>query len=572
MNVITLLAAASTHHQHHHHRSEHPAVPATPLGSPDALHHFAATLTAVSCGVLAAGLLGALLGYLIHRDGRYRPEVAIAGCALVAGPLALLVGVIVGHQVSALLGAAVVLVTALVIAVRLDHADRRAGNDRRRRAVRRLSFVGLLRAAYVTQTSATAAPRANEIVMGRTQTRIVKLTRGWDSGRHVAVLGAPGSGKSTTIAAMLEQHVRGVDGRRHGAVVVDPKGDPTIAEAARSAAEAAGAPFLQFTPQGGLVYDVLAGGDVDRRTDKLLAAEEWTEPHYLAGATTYLREVMRTMDVTGAHPTLTKVLALMDLDRHEALAAKAGPQYAEQLDHYIAGLSPRQRADLGGLRDRIAALGRSDMAAWLDPDRNPAAPRLDLGAAVQAGAVVLFRLQADDYPMLSKKLAAAIVLDLIAVAQRHQNFPAPTFVAIDEFGAIESDLVLRLLARARAAGFSVALAAQTLADFSAASPDGSMATRVIGNLNAIVVGRLNDATEAETIARLAGTKDSWETTQRTNLLLPSNEGTRTLGRDFLIHPDQIKTLTRGQAAVISLDPIPGRRRAQITDIRPPRLA
>jgi hypothetical protein len=36
-----------------------------------------------------------------------------------------------------------------------------------------------------------------------------------------------------------------------------------------------------------------------------------------------------------------------------------------------------------------------------------------------------------------------------------------------------------------------------------------MATRVIGNLNALVVGRLNDAAEAEWIAQIAGTKDSW---------------------------------------------------------------
>ena len=332
------------------------------------------------------------------------------------------------------------------------------------------------------------------------------------------------------------------------------------------------APFIEFTPQPGAVDDVLAGGDVDRRTDKILAAEEWTEPHYLAGATTYLREVMRTLEATGTHATLSKVLALMDPDCLEAHAAKAGPAYANQLGDYIAVLTPRQKGDLSGLRDRIAALGRSDMAAWLDPDRNPAAPRLNLAAAVQSGAVVLFTLQADDYPMLSKKLAAAIVLDLIAIAQRHQTRPVPTFVAIDEFGAIDSDLVLRLLARARGAGFSVALAAQTLADFSAASPDGSMATRVIGNLNALIVGRLNDAAEAEWIAQVAGTKDSWTTTQRTNLLIPANEGTRTLDRDFIVHPDQIKTLRRGEAAVIGLDPIAGQRRVEITRVRTPRLA
>jgi conjugal transfer pilus assembly protein TraD len=260
-------------------------------------------------------------------------------------------------------------------------------------------------------------------------------------------------------------------------------------------------------------------------------------------------------------------MALMDPDEHENTAAEAGPHYANQLGNYIKSLTPRQRGDLSGLRDRIAALGRSDMAAWLDPDRKPDARRLNLAEAIERKAVVLFTLQADDYPMLSKKLAAAIVLDLIAVAQRHQADPVPTFVAIDEFGAIDSDLVLRLLARARAAGFSVTLAAQALADFSATSPE--MATRVIGNLNALIVGRLNDAAEAETIAASVGTQDSWTNTQQTDLILPTGAGTRTLDRDFRIHPDQIKTLRRGEAAVIALDPIKGQDRVEITDVRPP---
>lgn len=565
-NTMTLLAATSSNH-HTTTTTTDPMV-----GDPDALPnllHYAAFAT---LSLLVLLVLGMVIGWLFHRDGRYRPEVA----AVIVAPLAAfsgwVLGLILAHPKLCVAAALPVLAGVVVTSIRLHQGDRRAGKDRRRRAENRLGLIGVWRAVQTAKEIGTAQPAHDEIIVGHTSTRIVKLVRGWSSGRHVGVLGAPGSGKSTTMAAMLEQHVCGTDGVRHGAVLVDPKGDPAIRKAARAAAQTAGAPFIEFTPQGGVVYDVLAGGDVDRRTDKILAAEEWTEPHYLAGATTYLREVMRTLEATGTHATLSKVLALMDPDCLEAHAAKAGPAYASELGDYLATLTPRQKGDLSGLRDRIAALGRSDMAAWLDPDRNPAAPRLNLAAAVQSGAVVLFTLQADDYPMLSKKLAAAIVLDLIAIAQRHQTRPVPTFVAIDEFGAIDSDLVLRLLARARGAGFSVALAAQTLADFSAASPDGSMATRVIGNLNALIVGRLNDAAEAELIAQVAGTKDSWTTTQRTTLLLPANEGTRTLDRDFIVHPDQIKTLRRGEAAVIGLDPIDGQRRVEITRVRTPRLA
>jgi hypothetical protein len=571
MNITTLLAAASGHHKPHTTTTSDDLTAGLVGGGPERLHEIGRTLAYVTGTLAVAMLVGSLVGYLIHRRGRLRPEVGAAAVAVVVGPLGGIASALAGHPVIGLVASGVLVLCTFATGFRLDHADRRAGEDHRRRAERRLSVIGLIRKRRITKAIETAKPHPNEIIVGRTPTRIVKLDRGWSSGRHTGVLGAPGSGKSTTIAALLEQHVRGWEELHHGAVIIDPKGDPTIRQAARAAAEASGAPFYEFTPRGGLVYDVLAGGDVDRRTDKILAAEEWTEPHYLAGATTYLREVMRTLEATKTHPTLTKVLALMDPDKHENHAAKAGPEYDKQLGGYIKSLTPRQRGDLVGLRDRIAALGRSDMAAWLDPDRNPDAPRLDLADAVRNSSVVLFTLQADDYPMLSKKLAAAIVLDLVAIAQARQVRPIPTFVAIDEFGAIDNDLVMRLLSRARGAGFSVCLAAQTLADFSAASPDGSLATRVIGNLNAMIVGRLNDATEAEWIANVAGTKDR-TTTQKTNLILPANEGTRTLGRDYLVHPDKIKTLRRGEAAVIGLDPVPGQERVEITTVRTPRLA
>jgi hypothetical protein len=568
LNITTLLAATTGHHHKHH------AKATTNKETPGLLlSHHAASAVPYICGALVVSvLLGLLIGRSFHRAGRLRPEVAATAVSIVALPLGAGVGGRVGYEPIGLAAAVLLVVATLAMAYRLHKEDERAGKDRRRRAEGRLSFLGVLRAVWIARTITTAVPSHNEIIVGHTTTQIIKLERGWTSGRHTGVLGAPGSGKSTTIAALLEQHVCGWNELHHGAVIIDPKGDPAIRRAARAAAEAAGTPFYEFTPQGGVVYDVLAGGDVDRRTDKILAAEEWTEPHYLAGATTYLREVMRTLEATNHHPTLSKVMALMDPDEHENVAAQAGPEYAKQLGDYIKTLTPRQRGDLSGLRDRIAALGRSDMAAWLDPDRNPTAPRLDLAEAVRTSSVVLFTLQADDYPMLSKKLAAAIVLDLIAIAQRRQVRPIPTFVAIDEFGAIDSDLVLRLLSRARGAGFSVTLAAQTIADFDAASPDGSMATRVIGNLNAMIVGRLNAATEAEHIAEVVGTRDSWTTTQRTNLIFPANEGTRTLDRDFMVHPDQIKTLRRGQAAVITLDPISDQRRVEVATVRTPRLA
>ena len=59
-----------------------------------------------------------------------------------------------------------------------------------------------------------------------------------------------------------------------------------------------------------------------------------------------------------------------------------------------------------------------------------------------------------------------------------------TFVCVDEFGALEASALERLFARGRAAGFSVALGTQTLADLSAAGP--AVRERVGATVSALI--------------------------------------------------------------------------------------
>jgi hypothetical protein len=60
---------------------------------------------------------------------------------------------------------------------------------------------------------------------------------------------------------------------------------------------------------------------------------------------------------------------------------------------------------------------------------------------------------------------------------------------------------------------------------------------------------------AETVAGVIGTRGAWTTTERTETFLgarsPSGAGTRTRTREFVIHPDTIKHLPTGTAAVTS---------------------
>jgi conjugal transfer pilus assembly protein TraD len=145
-------------------------------------------------------------------------------------------------------------------------------------------------------------------------------------------------------------------------------------------------------------------------------------------------------------------------------------------------------------------------------------PALDLLDAVRARAVSYFRLESDRLPLLSRMLAAAIVGDLLTVAASCQSAPVPTIVAIDEFSAIAPDGVARLFGRARAAGFSLLLATQELADLRAAAPE--LLEQVLGNVETVVAHRQSVPDSAELIARIAGTRPAWSSTEQLDARRP----------------------------------------------------
>lgn len=370
----------------------------------------------------------------------------------------------------------------------------------------------------------------------------VEIPLGGTSGSHILIVGATGSGKTVTQALV----VAGAVARGHGAVIVDPKGDPLLRERAREAASIAGRPFIEWTPAGPTAYNPYAHGSPGEIADKALAGERYSEPHYLRQAQRYLGHAARALAGAGETATPARLMELMDPRRLELLARSLPDEtHARRLFDYLDMLDARQRAGLAGTRDRLAILAESELAPWLSPQVG--APALDLLDAVRSGAVTYFALEADRLPLLARMLAAAIVGDLLTIAAGCQAAPVPTLVAIDEFSAIAPEGVARLFGRARAAGFSLLLATQELADLRAAAPE--LLEQVLGNVEAVVAHRQSVPDSAELVARIAGTRLGWSSTEQLEHALPTGRSSRSRAREFAIHPDAIRTLPRGSAAV-----------------------
>ncbi len=379
----------------------------------------------------------------------------------------------------------------------------------------------------------------------------VRIPFGRSTGRHSFIVGKTGSGKTVTQAYLAKQHI--LAGK--GAIVVDPKGDDLMRDVLQESAAAAGKAFYEWSPEGPCYFNPYKHGNPTEVTHKALAAETYTEPHYLRQAQRYLGWQIRTMKKAGLWPVTPDALVThMYPPALKGLGAKLSKSDSAKLMEYLGSLDDRQVRELGGTRDRLAILAESDIGPWLSPRAD--ARELDLRNIVLAGDVAYIQLESDRYEEAAKMIGAAIVQDLITIiAHLQKSGPRETLISIDEFAAVAAAKVTSLFARGRSAGFSLVLGTQSLADLDSANALGETALldQVVDNVSTLIVHQQIKPDSVETLAKIAGTTYAWTTTMRTRqtvVPLSTGEGTRTRAREFVVHPDDIKGLNVAEAIVI----------------------
>jgi hypothetical protein len=402
-------------------------------------------------------------------------------------------------------------------------------------------------------------------------------------GQHVMLLGATGSGKTTTARRIIAARTLA---QRAAVLVLDQKGDPEDVAQMRALAHSAGVPFVLFDSQDpGTDRWQPLWGSPDSVAARAVEPIRQSEPYYYDTLRRHLDIVCKVLHAADRWPPSVPFLISAShpirYDAIEAIADTLPAQHAELAqrakEHGTYVHSAQGQKDLCGGANRLevalALASRQVVTPRITADGQAAA--VGLVQALRERAVVMWRTHADVMP---DEAAALSVLALADIHEATAHAGVPWTLVLDEFGAVikaAAERALASLQRGRSYGGQVLVITQSAADVESLTGQTGLLASLTDNFAAIVAHRQTSPESRDWLAKLMGTRAIWQYTNATD-----GHGTRNSGRgsarrvrEFRIGADTFATLRRGEAVIytpVTNDPI----RAEVTAIvldPPPEL-
>ena len=179
---------------------------------------------------------------------------------------------------------------------------------------------------------------------------------------------------------------------------------------------------------------------------------------------------------------------------------------------------------------------------------------IDVFQAFQENAIILFILNPLIYPELTQLMGKLAIIDIKKAVSKlfHAPFKRSYFI-FDEVNVYASNHLLDLVNKSRSANGTCILAAQSLSDLDAAQGE-SFREQIIENCNNYILLRQNSPKNADIWANIIGTKESVAITRKyDNNNKDIDTGSVRMVREYIFHPDDIKTLSLGKGFLVSKD-------------------
>ncbi len=367
---------------------------------------------------------------------------------------------------------------------------------------------------------------------------------------HMLISGTTGSGKTVSLLNFVESFIdRGLP-----VIFIDGKGDRSLAEQITAYAKENNRKHRLFSMTGAsCVYDPFTG-DYTALKDKVIALRRhWSEEHYLKLAEGYLQMVFKVLQETGQTVSLHNIAGMFELAKLTQglrLAEKEGRVSTDHAKDLMQEIEAQKEAakHVESLRAELSNLASSSLASLFDVASEKSSENVlrlkDVLAENGIATLVLYPLA---YPEVSGVIGRLILNDLKTCLEPQK--PKKVLLIIDEISTLVSASFLNFLNQGRYVGLHIILTAQSIADLGQKIPDNAklFIRQIVANCNLFVIHKLNDTEDAEYLASILGTSLGIDyTAEVSGFGSHSSEGSARLVHEFLVHPDQIKALKRGE--------------------------
>lgn len=171
-------------------------------------------------------------------------------------------------------------------------------------------------------------------------------------------------------------------------------------------------------------------------------------------------------------------------------------------------------------------------------------PTVNARTAYQSKQLLLILISEMDMPEFSAGIGRMVVTDarMLVASRMNGGIDKKRTVRLimDEFSSYASSNILSILSRARSSESVAYLSTQSVQDLTAVGPEFRDAC--FDNISRFMFYRQNSPEAAETVAALIGTRSAVQETLRSSASLSMGEASNRLVHEFIVAPDEIKTL------------------------------
>jgi len=373
-----------------------------------------------------------------------------------------------------------------------------------------------------------------------------------NNAKHVFVCGTTGSGKTVALSNFIKSAVD----YNYPLLIVDGKGDTnegSILEVTKLIGEDRKLYIIDLNnPSKCHRYNPFKNTSPDIIKDMLINMTTWSEEHYKYNAERYIQRLCFLLQASGITISLETITKYLYKNNFLKLSKDLSEQAKISKDEHIANIA---LADTSGdiaesASARFATIKESMLGQIFHEDG------IDIYTALKENAIILFILNPLNYPETSPLIGNLIIIDSKkAVSNFYNERKHRIFYILDEINVYASPSLLDLVNKSRSANITCILATQSLSDLDTVNEQ--FKEQVIENCNNYIVLRQNSSTNAEHWSEIIGTRQTMQATYQVKgekgVTTPTTLGTLRRTREFIYHPDDIKTLKTGEAFFVSRD-------------------